>query len=181
MRVAQRLYENGYITYMRTDSVVLSEQAIQAARNQIEELFGDNYLPSQHREYRQKVKGAQEAHEAIRPTGSVFRAPNQLKSELDDDAIRLYELIWKRTLASQMKNASGQRTRVLSETTIKSPILDQLSNRVQGKAVFATTGRVMEFDGFLRVYEYEGAMDKKFDSDIEEPLNTGERLSLIHI
>ena len=179
MRVAQRLYENGYITYMRTDSVVLSEQAIQAARNQIEELFGSNYLPSQHREYRQKVKGAQEAHEAIRPTGSVFRDPNQLKSELDDDAIRLYELIWKRTLASQMKNASGQRTRVLSETTIKSPILDQLNNRVQGKAVFSTTGRVMEFDGFLRVYEYEGATDKKFDSDIEEPLNTGERDRLL--
>ena len=84
MRVAQRLYENGYITYMRTDSVVLSEQAIQAARNQVGELFGNNYLPPQHREYRQKVKGAQEAHEAIRPT-EISRNPDSLKKYLSTD------------------------------------------------------------------------------------------------
>ena len=151
MRVAQRLYENGYITYMRTDSMTLSEQAIQATRAQIEDLFGSQYLPSQQRNYHKKIKGAQEAHEAIRPAGEVFQRPDQIRTELDDDAIRLYELIWKRTLASQMKNATGQRTRILFETEVTQPIQDQSGQPVKGKAVFSASGKVIEFDGFLKV------------------------------
>ena len=151
MRVAQRLYENGYITYMRTDSMTLSEQAIQATRAQIEDLFGSQYLPSQQRNYHKKIKGAQEAHEAIRPAGEVFQRPDQIRTELDDDAIRLYELIWKRTLASQMKNATGQRTRILFETEVTQPIQDRSGQPVKGKAVFSASGKVIEFDGFLKV------------------------------
>ena len=151
MRVAQRLYENGHITYMRTDSMTLSEQAIQATRAQIEDLFGSQYLPSQQRNYHKKIKGAQEAHEAIRPAGEVFHRPDQIRTELDDDAIRLYELIWKRTLASQMKNATGQRTRILFETEVTQPIQDQSGRPVKGKAVFSVSGKVIEFDGFLKV------------------------------
>jgi len=151
MRVAQRLYENGYITYMRTDSMTLSEQAIQATRAQIEDLFGSQYLPSQQRNYHKKIKGAQEAHEAIRPAGEVFHHPDQIRTELDDDAIRLYELIWKRTLACQMKNATGQRTRILFETQVTKPIQDQSGQPVKGKAVFSASGKVIEFDGFLKV------------------------------
>ncbi len=179
MRVAQRLYENGYITYMRTDSVILSEQAVQAARHQINELFGQPYLPTQHREYKQKVKGAQEAHEAIRPTGSVFHTPKQLQSELDEDAIRLYELIWKRTLASQMENAIGQRTRVLFETEVKSAIHDQSEKPAMGKAIFSATGRVMVFDGFLRVYENDGPASKKSASAEGESANSKDKDRLL--
>merc|ERR1712096_505637 len=103
----------------------LSEQAIQATRAQIEDLFGSQYLPSQQRNYHKKIKGAQEAREAIRPAGEGFQRPDQIRTEQDDDAIRLYELIWKRTLASQMKNATGQRTRILFETEVTQPIQDQ--------------------------------------------------------
>jgi DNA topoisomerase-1 len=98
MRVAQRLYERGYITYMRTDSTTLSQQALNAARKQVVELFGADFRPDQPRSYSKKVKGAQEAHEAIRPAGDAFRTPEALRSELDAEEQRLYELIWKRTL-----------------------------------------------------------------------------------
>jgi DNA topoisomerase-1 len=108
MRLAQSLYENGYITYMRTDSTNLSGQAINAARTQVTELYGAEYLPSQPKVYTGKAKGAQEAHEAIRPAGEVFRTPREVRSELDGDAFALYELIWKRTVACQMKGRHRQ-------------------------------------------------------------------------
>jgi DNA topoisomerase-1 len=107
MRSAQRLYENGYITYLRTDSTTLSESAIQAARAQARELYGDAYVPAQPRQYTRKVKNAQEAHEAIRPAGDTFRTPGEIAREVDGDDFRLYELIWQRTVASQMADARG--------------------------------------------------------------------------
>lgn len=142
MRVAQRLYENGYITYMRTDSTTLSESAIQAARTQATQLYGAEYLHPTPRQYNRKVKNAQEAHEAIRPAGDTFATPGQLHSRLDEDEFRLYELIWQRTVASQMADARG--------TT--------LTVRITGTAgtgeecVFAASGRTITFPGFLKAY-----------------------------
>ncbi|WP_081893721.1 type I DNA topoisomerase, partial [Actinoalloteichus caeruleus] len=142
MRTAQRLYENGYITYMRTDSTTLSDTAITAARSQAAELYGDRYLSPQPRQYTRKVKNAQEAHEAIRPAGEVFRTPGEVAGELETDEFRLYELIWQRTIASQMADARG--------TT--------LSVRISGTArdgercVFAASGRTITFAGFLKAY-----------------------------
>jgi len=142
MRIAQRLYENGYITYMRTDSTTLSETAIAAARAQARELYGDTYVPAQPRQYTRKVKNAQEAHEAIRPAGEVFRTPGQVAGELESDEFRLYELIWQRTVASQMADARG--------TT--------MSVRITGTAgsgeecTFSASGRTITFPGFLRAY-----------------------------
>ena len=107
MSIAQRLYENGYITYMRTDSTTLSETAINAARNQARQLYGEEYVHPTARQYTRKVKNAQEAHEAVRPSGDVFQTPGQLHSRLDNDEFRLYELIWQRTVASQMADARG--------------------------------------------------------------------------
>ena len=108
MRVAQRLYENGHITYMRTDSTTLSESALEAARAQVRQLFGDDYVPEKPRQYGRAVANAQEAHEAIRPAGDEFRTPKELTSELNRDELALYDLVWKRTLASQMEDARGQ-------------------------------------------------------------------------
>ena len=112
MRVAQRLYENGYITYMRTDSITLSESAITAARSQARDLYGADYVPAEPRRYAKKVKNAQEAHEAIRPAGDRFRTPAQVAGELRGDEFALYELIWKRTVASQMADARGSTATV---------------------------------------------------------------------
>ena len=112
MGVAQQLYENGYITYMRTDSTNLSTQALDAARAQVRQLYGAEYLPDAPRQYTTRVRGAQEAHEAIRPAGDAFRTPESLRRELDGDALRVYELIWMRTVASQMRDATGMRTNV---------------------------------------------------------------------
>src|SRR5215217_3350704 len=108
MQVAQRLYENGYITYMRTDSTTLSDSALTAARTQARELYGPEYVPDQPRRYDRKVKNAQEAHEAIRPAGDTFRTPQQVARELGRDELALYELIWKRTVASQMADVRGK-------------------------------------------------------------------------
>jgi len=145
MRLAQTLYENGYITYMRTDSTNLSTQAIDAARSQVAELYGAEYLPDRPRTYQTKSKGAQEAHEAIRPAGAAFRTPQELESELEPDAWKVYDLVWKRTLACQMKDAVGQRTSV----RINAPAGEH------GDAVFAASGRVITFAGFLRAYTEE--------------------------
>ncbi|MCX6468998.1 MAG: type I DNA topoisomerase [Corynebacteriales bacterium] len=142
MRVAQRLYENGYITYMRTDSTTLSESAINAARGQARELYGAEYVHPTPRQYTRKVKNAQEAHEAIRPAGETFRTPGQVASALQSDEFRLYELIWQRTVASQMADARG--------TT--------MSLRISGAAstgetcTFAASGRTITFPGFLSAY-----------------------------
>ena len=112
MRTAQRLYENGYITYMRTDSTTLSESALTAARSQARELYGADAVPDAPRRYERRVKNAQEAHEAIRPAGDRFRTPDEVKRELSGDEFKLYDLIWKRTVASQMADARGQTVSV---------------------------------------------------------------------
>jgi len=137
MQIAQRLYENGHITYMRTDSTTLSDQALKASRHQVAELYGENYLSDQPRQYQTRVKNAQEAHEAIRPAGEHFQTPSDLQKELEPDAMKLYELVWMRTLASQMAVARGRRMTVSLES---------------GEAVVQATGKVIDFPGFLRVY-----------------------------
>ena len=118
MRVAQRLYENGYITYMRTDSTTLSEAALSAARSQARDLYGAEYVPDAPRRYEKKVKNAQEAHEAIRPAGDRFRTPAQVAGELRGEEFALYELIWKRTVASQMADARGSTATVRLGATL---------------------------------------------------------------
>jgi DNA topoisomerase I len=157
MRLAQRLYENGYITYMRTDSTTLSESALAAARSQAASLFGAEYVPEKPRRYERKVKNAQEAHEAIRPAGDSFRTPQQVKGELSRDEHALYELIWMRTIASQMKDAAGQ--------TVSLRIGGESSG---GEAVeFAASGTVITFRGFLAAYE-EGRDDDRSASEDDE-------------
>ncbi|MFA5995828.1 MAG: type I DNA topoisomerase [Patescibacteria group bacterium] len=147
MRLAQRLYEQGMITYMRTDSIQLSQQAISAARARIEQLYGADYVPASPRIYKSKNKLAQEAHEAIRPAGTSMATPEELKNNLDSDQLRLYELIWKRTIASQMADAQ------MLQTTVKLE---------QSKALFQASGRVIKFPGYLRVY-VEGSDDPEAD------------------
>ena len=146
MSIAQRLYENGYITYMRTDSTTLSESAINAARNQARQLYGDEYVHPSPRQYTRKVKNAQEAHEAIRPAGDIFQTPGQLHSELDTDEFRLYELIWQRTVASQMADARG--------TTLSLRISGESSptDGAGQQVVFSASGRTITFAGFLKAY-----------------------------
>ena len=157
MSVAQRLYENGFITYMRTDSTTLSGNAVGAARSQVSELYGSEYLPDAPRTYASKVKNAQEAHEAIRPAGDSFRTPAQ--TGLTGDQFRLYELIWMRTVASQMKDAVGQSVTI----------------RLGGAAatgedvVFSASGRVITFHGFLKAY-VEGTDDNAAKDDQETRL-----------
>jgi DNA topoisomerase I len=167
MSVAQRLYENGFITYMRTDSTTLSSAAIGAARDQVRELYGAEYLPDQPRVYASKVKNAQEAHEAIRPAGDQFRTPAQ--TGLTGEQFRLYELIWMRTVASQMKDAIG----------------NSVSIRLGGRSasgedvVFSASGRVITFHGFLKAY-VEGTDDNAARDDQETRLpnlNEGDRVT----
>ncbi len=172
MRVAQRLYENGYITYMRTDSTTLSETALTAARSQARELYGDAYVPAEPRQYSRKVKNAQEAHEAIRPAGDAFRTPGQLASALSSDEFRLYELIWQRTLASQMADAVGTTLSVrLAGTSV-----------AQERAEFATSGRTITFPGFMRAYVEdtdETSAEGRDDSEKRlPPLTRGDGLSV---
>ena len=152
MSVAQRLYENGHITYMRTDSVTLSQTALNASRSQARQLYGPEYVPDAPRTYDSKVKNAQEAHEAIRPAGDSFKTPAQ--SGLNGDELRLYELVWKRTVASQMKDATGE----------------SVSVRVSGasstgeQAEFGASGKVISFHGFLKAY-VEGSDDPDAELD----------------
>ena len=171
MRVAQSLYENGYITYMRTDSPALSQEAVSAARRQVTDLYGDDFLPETPRVYSSKSKSAQEAHEAIRPAGSRFRTPSSLRSELNRDQLRLYEIIWKRTLASQMKDATGLRTTARFEGNAKD----------EGQAVFTSSGKVIQFPGFLRAY-VEGSDDPGAELADQEkilpPLEQGQDLTI---
>jgi DNA topoisomerase-1 len=179
MRVAQRLYERGYITYMRTDSTTLSQQALNAARKQVVELFGADFRPDQPRSYSKKVKGAQEAHEAIRPAGDAFRTPEALRSELDAEEQRLYELIWKRTLASQMKDATGQRTQVRIRAAVSAASLPGERHDLAGDALFSASGKVITFPGYLRAY-VEGADDPEAELEDKEkllpPLKLNEQL-----
>ncbi|MCK2037597.1 type I DNA topoisomerase [Microbacterium sp. SSW1-49] len=171
MGVAQRLYEKGYITYMRTDSTSLSTQAVQAARSQAVALYGDSAVPLKPRVYKSKSKNAQEAHEAIRPSGDNFRTPASLASELDRDEQRLYDLIWKRTVASQMSDAKY-------ETTTVTIAVDAAGR----KAEFTASGTVYTFKGFLEAYE-EGRDEKRGDADAAEnqslpAVSVGDELSV---
>lgn len=174
MSIAQRLYENGYVTYMRTDSTTLSESAINAARTQARQLYGDEYVAASPRQYTRKVKNAQEAHEAIRPAGETFATPDAVRRELDGDEFRLYELVWQRTVASQMADARG--------TT--------LSLRIQGRAgeqdvVFSASGRTLTFPGFLKAYVEtvdELAGGEADDAERRLPnLTPGQRLDAIEL
>ena len=146
MRVAQRLYEGGYITYMRTDSTTLSESAITAARQQARDLYGAEYVPDSPRRYAKKAKGAQEAHEAIRPAGDRFRTPAQVAGELRGDEFALYELIWKRTIASQMADARGSTATVKLGATLDA---EAPAETVE----YSASGTVITFRGFLAAYE----------------------------
>ena len=154
MRVAQRLYERGYITYMRTDSTTLSETALAAARTQARELYGDDYVPASPRRYDRKVKNAQEAHEAIRPAGERFRLPDEVRGELDRDEQALYELVWMRTVASQMADARGQTVSLRLGAT----------SSAGEDAEFGVSGTVITFRGFLAAYE-EGRDDEPGDDE----------------
>src|SRR3954447_9114115 len=157
MRVAQRLYENGYITYMRTDSTTLSESALTAARSQARELYGDDYVPADPRRYERRVKNAQEAHEAIRPAGDTFRTPKEVQGEVTRDENALYELIWMRTIASQMKDAEGQTVSLrLAGTSTQNEQVE-----------FGASGTVITFRGFLAAYE-EGRDESADRGDDDE-------------
>ncbi|MEV6095597.1 type I DNA topoisomerase [Nocardia sp. NPDC051981] len=175
MRVAQRLYENGYITYMRTDSTTLSESAIQAARAQATQLYGAEYVSPTPRQYTRKVKNAQEAHEAIRPAGDTFATPGQLHSKLDGDEFRLYELIWQRTVASQMQDARG--------TTLTVRITG-IANSGE-ECVFSASGRTITFPGFLKAYVEsvdEEAGGQSDDAESRLPaLTEGQRVTAIEL
>ena len=167
MRLAQGLYENGFITYMRTDSTVLSAQAVDAARAQVAELYGTEYVPDRPRVYATRVKGAQEAHEAIRPAGDHFRTPAQVSGQLSGSQFRLYELIWKRTVASQMADAVGStatvRVEVPLEPTGGAP---QEAGPAFSTAGFTASGTVITFRGFLAAYE-EGRDAERYEAESE--------------
>ncbi len=174
MRVAQGLYERGFITYMRTDSVALSDAAVAAARSQVRSLYGDAYLPDAPRRYTGKVKNAQEAHEAIRPAGDQWRTADDIGRELTGTDLRLYDLIWKRTVASQMADATG---RTLSVRLAASSSSGE-------DAELAASGRTITFPGYLRAY-VEGSDDPEADLDDREtvlpPLAQGDPVPLDHL
>ncbi len=149
MSIAQRLYENGYITYMRTDSTTLSESAINAARTQARQLYGAEYVYPSPRQYTRKVKNAQEAHEAIRPAGETFATPDAVRRELDGDEFRLYELIWQRTVASQMADARGTTLSLRIAGALQNPGVSQEGGQ---QVVFSASGRTLTFPGFLKAY-----------------------------
>jgi DNA topoisomerase-1 len=148
MSVAQDLYEGGWITYMRTDSVTLSDQAVRAARSQVLDLYGERYLPSRPRVYTSKVKNAQEAHEAIRPAGEAFRVPRD--TDLAGDQRRLYELIWQRTVASQMTDAEGQSVAIQIDAALAEPV--EADGAAADNCRLVASGRTITFPGFLKAY-----------------------------
>ena len=152
MQIAQSLYENGHITYMRTDSTTLAAVAVQAARELVQQNYGREYLPDSPRQYQTKVKNAQEAHEAIRPAGTTFELPEQLRGELNADEFKLFDLIWKRTIASQMADSRQRRITITIEG---------------GGAVFQVSGRTIDFPGYLRAY-VEGSDDPEAELSEQE-------------
>ena len=182
MSVAQSLYENGYITYMRTDSPALSQQAIQAARAQASELYGADSIPEKPRVYTGKSKNAQEAHEAVRPSGDVFRTPAELASTLRGNDFKLYDLIWKRTVASQMADARGQTATV----TIEGRPADAAEAGASA-AEFTASGTVITFRGFLAAYE-EGRDEERDEAEAAAerettlpPMTEGQVLNLAEL
>ncbi len=178
MRAAQRLYENGLITYMRTDSVHLSDEAIRLARGVIEARYGREYLPDRRRTYRHKVKNAQEAHEAIRPAGDRVVPGDEVRSRLGPDAAKVYDLIVKRTLACQMRDAKGRRM------TLKVAPEDTADAFTERGAVFTATGSVFDFAGFLRAY-VQGSDDPEASLSEREtilpPLRDGDGVEVVEM
>ena len=176
MSVAQGLYENGYITYMRTDSLNLSQQAISAARSQASSLYGAESVSEKPRMYTSKSKNAQEAHEAIRPSGDTFRTPGQLEGVLRGNDWKLYDLIWKRTIASQMADAKGSTASVVIT-----------AGPVQGTtmAEFAASGTVITFRGFLQAYEESRDEERNDSAEPAEaklpPLTVGQKLTVADV
>ena len=164
MRIAQRLYENGHITYMRTDSTSLSKQGLDAAREAATSIFGAEFVADGPRTYDRKVKNSQEAHEAIRPAGERFATPGQLAGQLDAEEYKLYELIWKRTVASQMADAKGTSMKVTAAVSAGGHDAD-----------FSATGRTITFPGFLKAYEDVAAKGSKEESRLPH-LNEGDTL-----
>ncbi len=191
MQVAQRLYENGHITYMRTDSVTLSQTALNAARSKARELYGAEYVPDAPRVYDSKVKSAQEAHEAIRPAGDEFKTP--ATAGLSGEELRLYELIWKRTVASQMKDATGESVsvRVLGRAAAAEPILVAATPDAAGgggtiagrEAEFGASGKIISFYGFLKAYVEDADDDAERDDNQRRlpPLTETEPLRVLDL
>ncbi|HEY5223656.1 MAG TPA: type I DNA topoisomerase [Microbacteriaceae bacterium] len=179
MSVAQSLYENGYITYMRTDSPALSKQATHAARTQAAKLYGPETVPDKPRVYSGKSKNAQEAHEAIRPSGEVFRTPSEVSSSLRGNDFKLYDLIWKRTVASQMADAKGQTASVAIEAAVVGGLLDG------SIAEFTASGTVITFRGFLQAYEESKDEERNTDAAAGEaklpPLTVGQTLAITSV
>ena len=165
MRIAQRLYENGHITYMRTDSTSLSKQGLGAAREAATSIFGAEFVADGPRTYDRKVKNSQEAHEAIRPAGERFATPGQLAGQLDAEEYKLYELIWKRTVASQMADAKGTSMKVTVQASADGHDVD-----------FSATGRTITFPGFLKAYEDVAAKGSNEESRLPH-LNEGDTLT----
>ncbi|MBA4248169.1 MAG: type I DNA topoisomerase [Microbacterium sp.] len=183
MSVAQSLYENGYITYMRTDSTTLSQQAVDAARSQAVTLYGADSIPEQPRVYASKSKNAQEAHEAVRPAGDVFRTPTELEGVLRGNDWKLYDLIWKRTVASQMADARGQTASV----SIQAGPTPASATPAGVIAEFAASGTVITFRGFLAAYEEGNDESTEADEKTEPaeaklpPLTAGQALSVVDV
>ncbi|MCU1576323.1 MAG: topoisomerase [Leifsonia sp.] len=179
MSVAQSLYENGYITYMRTDSPSLSQQATNAARAQASALYGPETVPEKPRVYTGKSKSAQEAHEAIRPSGETFRTPTELASSLRGNDFKLYDLIWKRTVASQMADAKGQTASVTIEASITET---DLAGTV---AEFSASGTVITFRGFMHAYEESRDEERNASAEPSEaklpPLEAGQVLAVLDV
>lgn len=183
MSVAQSLYENGYITYMRTDSPSLSQQAISAARKQAASLYGAETVPDSPRVYKGKSKSAQEAHEAIRPSGDTFRTPSSLSSTLRGNDFKLYDLIWKRTVASQMADATGSTASVTIAAGPTGPAAHPAA--AEALAEFAASGTVITFRGFLLAYEESKDEERNAPTDPTEsklpPLEEGQTLTLAEV
>ncbi|HZD66180.1 MAG TPA: type I DNA topoisomerase, partial [Acidimicrobiales bacterium] len=190
MQAAQRLYESGYITYMRTDSTALSESALESARAQARAMYGDDYVPDRPRRHERKVKNAQEAHEAIRPAGDHWPTPDEMAGQVGADERRIYELVWKRTVASQMADARGTSAQVRlvgrpggGETPAAGAGAGQEPGRAWrevAEAEFSASGKVITFPGFLRAY-VEGADDPEAQLEDQEnrlpPLAAGDPLT----
>lgn len=176
MSIAQRLYENGFITYMRTDSIALASSAVSTARSVAEKLYGERYVSAKPRVYASKVKNAQEAHEAIRPAGEQWPTPDSLSGQLSSDEVKLYELIWKRTIASQMADAEGTSAQVRLSAILPLGIGAGGQEIAPGEnVIFGASGKVITFAGFLRAY-VEGADDP--DAELE---STEVRLPLLDV
>ncbi len=183
MSIAQRLYENGYITYMRTDSVALSDVAVNSARSIVTKMYGERYVSPKPRVYASKVKNAQEAHEAIRPAGEEWPTPENLAGQLSSDENRLYELIWKRTIASQMSDAEGSSAQIRIMTVVPPSFTEEFAPALAPgqEVLFGASGKVITFPGFLRAY-VEGADDPEAELDSTEvrlpPLEVGDLVDL---